>query len=359
MKMMGTLLASAAIRSLTATEARMGRPMRGPDHPAPAAPAPAPEAPTIVDDAPAAPVTVDVPEAKPAAPQEPVIKSVDDLYDAEFGEVDPAPAAPDEAAPAKEDEQPPEPEAEPKGESVQQRIDKATASQREAERQAAEARREADSLRAKYEPKQPEAQAEEVAEDQAPDPDDFEFGEADSEYIKALAKHTSTQTFNELQQAADRKAEFAELDAGWKGAIAAPEVVAEYPDFNEKVVEGAANEAWDCSPIMTVLIKHSPVGPHMAYELAGNAAESARIAALPPMRQMFEMGKLEGLHVAKRSGAKVAAPEEELEVVDKPTPKAPSASKAPPPPEKRSRGAGGQFAQPIDAAYDKMLNEFK
>jgi hypothetical protein len=103
---------------------------------------------------------------------------------------------------------------------------------------------------------------------------------------------------------------------------------------------------------MALAIKSSPVGPHVAYELAKNPTEAARIAKLIPVEQAFELGKLEGRHAARVAGKKA--------VVEEPAPvPAKVASSAPPPPQHRSRGSGGQYVSEIGGLQDRMLKEFR
>lgn len=333
--------------SMTPAERAMGRFMRAPDHPAPAAPV--------------------VPAAEPAAPAaEPVVvpeaakpQTTDDLYDAEFGGVvDPeAPEdTPAEEAPAEEPEAPAKEEAVPPKEN-----DELAAARREAAAARAEAdryRREADDLRRAEPPKPKEESAQpEDSPAERPNPDDYEFGEADSKFIEDLSEWKANETFARRQQEADARqietqtrAEIAEMEASWKEAVLSDETLELYPDFAEKVTEGAKNDAWKCSPLMTIAIQSSPVGTHVAYELATNAAESERISSLIPIEQAIEIGRLEGKYL-ERYSSKEAAPAPASSAI-KPT-------KAPVPPEKRSRGSGGQFSSEQDAVYDRMLTEFR
>lgn len=330
---------------MTPAERAMGRFMRAPDdHPTVAAPA----APS--------PAVVDVDTPAPAVPEPVDAKTVDDLYNEEFGGfVDPD--KPVEANPSPE----PEPPAEEEQEAAPpQESDEVAALRREAEEARAEAdrlRREAEERRAapkdKQEPQEPQ---EESPPAQRPNPDDYEFGEADSKFIEDLAEWKANETFTRRQQEtaarqqeARLREEIAELDASWKEATSPPELLEEYPDFHAKVMEGAAKETWKCSIPMTIAIKSSPVGTHVAYELASNAAEAERIFNLPPMEQMLEIGRLEGKHLA-RVESKGAAPKPLGSTPVKP-------SKAPEPPATRSRGAGGQFASAQDAVYERFLKE--
>jgi hypothetical protein len=315
------LLLSTA--TMTPAEISKGRFMRSPDgHPdGGAAPAPAP-----------------APSPAPAPEPEATAESLD----AEFA---PAPEGgsntDDTGAPAPAPQ--PEPEPKPEGASVEERIGALTAAQREAERQAAEARREADELRRKYEPA-PSQEQQPSAEGQAPDPSKYEFGEADPKFIADTARFHAKMEFQEQAAQAETRAQIADMEAKWQGEIAKPEVIEKYPDFDEKVTKGAESGSWDCSPLMALGIKQSPVGPDVAYHLATNTADASRIAKLSPIEQALEFGRLEGkfMHAPKADKQPVTT------------------TSAPPPPPARARGAGGQFAVQADtddfAAFDKMAD---
>lgn len=263
--------------------------------------------------------------------------------DAEFAPV-PEGAAPETGETGAEGEgDKPKPEAKPEGASVEERIGELTAARREAERVAAEARREADDLRRRYEPApQPEGQN---GEDQAPDPTKYEYGEADPKFIADTARFHAREEFAQQTQQAEVRAQIADMEAQWTGKIADPEVVTKYPDFDEKVTKGAEAGSWDCSPLMAIGIKQSSVGPDVAYHLATNPADATRISKLTPMEQALEFGRLEGRFMAAPKTAT--------------TPPV-TPSKAPPPPAARARGAGGQFAVASDtddfASFDKMAD---
>lgn len=267
------------------------------------------------------------------APAKPANDDNSDLID-----IDDDPVDGDEPA-AEEVDDPAEPE--PKPASTQQRIDELTARLRESERKVAEMER------GSKQTEEPEG-SDETSEAGPPDPEDYEFGEADSKFIADLARFSADQQFNERQQRAQVEAEVEALETGWREAIGKPEIAEKYPDFNDKVTEGANRGEWECSVPMAVLIKNSEVGPHVAYELATNAAEARRIAGLSTQEQLLEMGRLEG-----RISARL-----EASTSSNAAPKKKAATKAPPPPTARSRGSGGTFAKPEDALYEKMLREF-
>jgi hypothetical protein len=62
-----------------------------------------------------------------------------------------------------------------------------------------------------------------------------------------------------------------------------------YRDFDDVVL---SNEELPVSPAMAEAIKASDVGVDVAYHLGKHPKEAARIAALDPVSQIFEMGKI-------------------------------------------------------------------
>jgi hypothetical protein len=194
----------------------------------------------------------------------------------------------------------------------------------------------------------PGEQAPAVAEDVPPNPDDYPFGEADAKFIADLARHEARQEFKAQQAQQEQAREVELVETKWKTAVAAPDVIERYPDFKQKVVESANRGDWACTPLMSLGIKESDVGPDIAYHLASNPLESKRIADMHPLEQAREFGRLEGRILAERSAKAAPAPAQKV------------VSKAPPPPEARSRGAGGQFGTAPDtddfSAFEGMAN---
>ena len=242
---------------------------------------------------------------------------------------DPAPAA--AATPAEgEGEQPPAEGAEktdppkPK-QTAQERIAEVTRLRREAERraEAAEAR-----LAELEKPRTEEPVTKTLASGE-PDPTKYDYGEADPQYIKDLARHEARQEFAQLKEQDRRTAQVQEVDRSWEASQDAAR--SKYADFDQKVWEGAHNGEWACTPVMLEAIKSTESGGEVAYHLASNPDEARRIAALNPLSQVRELGKLE---------ARLAAPP------TKEPPKGKSATDAPPPPEGAARGAGGKFTVP-------------
>lgn len=223
----------------------------------------------------------------------------------------------------------------PKRQTAQERIDELTRD-KHAERRRVEAlEREIETLR----PKPALAAAEQPKADARPDPAEYQFGETDPEFIEALGAFAARQEFRRLraedetttqvrtaQQAdQDRRAEFAKA----------------HPDFHDKL---ASN--WTCTPVMGDALTTSEHGPAVAYHLANNPDEAARIAKLDPVAQIRAIGAIEGRLSAALPAAVVPATK--------------TASDAPPVPP-TIRGAGGKFKAAadtddfaaFDAAYDK------
>jgi hypothetical protein len=317
---------------LTASEIAMGRVMRAPDHPAEgggeAAPADAGGDSGVLE------------------LNDKVSGDTDDFAAFEkaqsFGDVDsPAPEADadGEQPSAEGEDSQQEPEPEKKGKSAQERIDELTATAREAERRAAEAERK---LRETEEAKEPKEEATPLPEgllEGEPDPKDYEYGEADSKYIKDSATFHAEVAYKRQKMLDDMNTQFKAIDEGYQER--AEKAVERYPDFEEKVVKGAQGETptWVATPVMSLAMKTSDVGPDVAYHLATNPEESKRIAALSPLEQAREMGRLEGKFTYQEK------------------PPAKKVSEAPEPPTQVTKGAGGKFKVSEDTddftAFDK------
>lgn len=235
-----------------------------------------------------------------------------------------------EPAEAKEtpETKPAQGEAETEGQTEEPRPKK-TANDRIAELTKArrEAERERDEARAQL------AQRDAPA-DKEPDPQDYE---TDRDYLKAVARYEARQAAQEARTetlaAETARADKAQFDAWTDKAREA------HADFDEVVLKGAQEGAWDCTKEMFEAMRDSEAGAGVAYHLASNPDEARRIAALPPIAQVREILKLEqGL-------------------TPPPTPKPNTVSKAPPPPQSQARGSSGQFKVAADtddfSAFDK------
>jgi hypothetical protein len=230
--------------------------------------------------------------------------------------------------------------------SFQERMDEVTAARRAAEREADTLRGEVEALRKLRTEDKVEPAPQQEQESAEPDPADYELGDMDPKYFSDLIDWRAEQKFDAFRKAGEAERARAEMEAHATAmrntyderASAAAE---KYPDFEDVVTSGAARGEWPCPETVALGIMNSEVGPDVAYHLATNKAEAARIAKLHPLDQAREFGRLE---------ARFMNPEPE----EKPQLKTTS---APPPPTSRTRGSGGQFANTESALYEKALRE--
>lgn len=349
------LLAGAA---LTPIERAMGRPMRGPDHPSgDSAPAPSPSPEPSPEPSHGEQDDFSAFEAEVDKPEDDTPPADDKGDDDNSSGDDVDPATPDDDDAEKGD--PPAPE-EQQGASTQERIDELTAKRREAERELAEERRAKADLEARLaklekgdKPEESSSEKKDDPKDKRPNPDDYEFGDADSKFIADLARYETRQELKEERERRDAEAtrqtmeqELKKVEDSWTERSSSEDVKTKYADFHEKVSKGADNGDWALSPFGTVLVKASEVGPDIAYHLASNPDESRRIAGLSNIEQAIELGRLEGRFL--NAGDQPAAPAKK------------TVTSAPTPPQKRSRGTGGKYAVEADtedfSSFDKMAD---
>ncbi len=241
------------------------------------------------------PTPIPTPAPAPAAaPIEPAAPAVTDVPPP-----DPAPAEP--PAPPKGDED--DSHTLPKG--VQRRIDRAVRQRYEAEARA----RIAEEELARYRNASRE-QPQHVAEDGPPTIDKFQNIE---DYVAAKAKWISRQEIREALEAQSQNSqhqqaerEEAELNSSWQTRV--EKALTDIPDFEDVV----ASSSVLMTPPMERAVLESEVGPQLAYWLAKNPGEAAKIAQMPATRAFVALGRLE----------------EKLQTAPPPVPK-PSAAPAP------------------------------
>jgi len=190
--------------------------------------------------------------------------------------------------------------------SAQERINQAVKKQREVERQldtergAREAlERRLAALEARGDGRALTQQATATTTDGsvAPDPKDFEYGELDTKYIRALARYETKQELaadrlnqQKTQQTTAQARDAAEMQAQ---AAAFEEAGAKkYDDFHEVVIEGARSKAWPLSETLGRLMLASPEGYDVAYHLASNPKEAREIYGKSPVEQAAAFGRL-------------------------------------------------------------------
>ena len=168
-------------------------------------------------------------------------------------------------------------------ETFQQRINELTKARREAERHAEALERRLGEIEVKLRQDLTAQQDEgKQEEDLPPEAEDFEYGEIDPNYIKALVDFETKQVlavakeeFKQERQAEAAAQEAQELRHKWDAQV---ERGAEnFDDFHEKVVTGAEKGEWSLTPDMAELVIESPVGAEIAYYLATHSQESAQV----------------------------------------------------------------------------------
>lgn len=184
-----------------------------------------------------------------------------------------APSAASDGDPPKQEAPTPEQAAKRESRRFERRLDKAYRKAAEAEARAALLEKQLNEVR---QPKQ-------EADPSAPRMEQFNDIE---EYAAAKAEHEKQKALKELQaqQSAEQgKAQQARLMAQWEEKVA--EAEDEYDDFHEVV--------GDLKPVNHLVAAVMEAGPKVAYFLGKNAAEAKRIAALPALTQIREIGKIE------------------------------------------------------------------
>lgn len=188
---------------------------------------------------------------------------------------DDAAAETDEDAEGEAEDQP-----QPKRRSAQERINEQTRARREAEREAAHWRRIA------LESASPPAARQSAPQDAEPDPNDYYGGEADPAYIRELLAYATRHEVARLVEQREREAQARTVEQTWSERQQA--FARDKPDYFEVL-----DREWVCTPPMADAIRTADDGAAVAYHLASNPAEARRIAALNPLAQVREIGRLE------------------------------------------------------------------
>ena len=176
---------------------------------------------------------------------------------------------------------------------TQARIDELTWKAREAERVLAEERQQRAALQQQM-VQMWTAQQQARVQATAPKFEDFtsieDYQRAVYEHVRSQDAEIQRQQAQYYQAEQQKQHEFARQQA-LEAAIQGAESI--YPDFREKVSNPALPPLQTVNPAAFQAIMASEQGAHIAYYLANNAAEAIRIAKLPPIDAVRELGKLE------------------------------------------------------------------
>lgn len=206
--------------------------------------------------------------------------------------------------------------------TAQDRIDEVTAARRQAERDAKEAREEAERWRALAEQRAATSQTQTPqGSDGKPNPEDFQDGVYDPAYVEALTGWTVQQEVSKRLSERDQvRTQQTALTAFNARAAEA------FPDGEPDGLK-ALKALPQLSQTIAMTILDMDDGPKVADHLGANRAELSRIESLPPHMQVLELAKIS----TRLASAPAAASSANR------TPNAPA------PPEGAARGAGGRF----------------
>lgn len=154
---------------------------------------------------------------------------------------------------------------------VQQRINEITRKRREAERRAEKAERKLKELEGR-------------------NLDDLDYEDQIAERTLTRSRREQLENDRETVQELAAEAYQARVEAK----------AGKYPDYHAVTT----NPNLAISPAMAEVIMDSDLGPDLAYHLGKNPAEAARIAALNPISQVRELGKIEAAIAAPKTTPK-------------------------------------------------------
>jgi hypothetical protein len=261
----------------------------------------------------------------------------------------PAKAADDDAADDAGDEQAADPAQEQRHKSAQQRINRAVAAQRAAERRADNLQRQLDKMDERFAGLEAKIAGggKEQRDPNEPRPDDYELGELDPKYTAAVARYHAKKTVETERTTSEKK----QQDQATERQIQEfqkkrdkleADGLEKYDDFAEVVFD----DNLTVSPILVELIFDSEHGADIAYQLASDPKEAAKVSAMSPQRQAAWFGRKEA---EWESSASSDAGEQEDEEDEEPQIRQPSkTTQAPLPPKRKTRGGGS--TQPTSGA---------
>lgn len=174
-----------------------------------------------------------------------------------------------------------------------------------------------------------------------PDPRKYKYGEVDSAYLRDLRKYdrlalkaeiAQEQERTRQEQAAQRQAE--ELNTARERLI--EDGGSRYDDFDDVVVQGAAQGAFALDQATFEMAAESEVGADILYHLAKNPATSVKVAQMNEREKARYLGRLEAALETRVRGKE-------------PPKKRKGPQAAPPPKSHTPRGRGGRFTNPASS----------
>lgn len=246
-----------------------------------------------------------------------------------------------------------EPEAqEQRHKSAQQRINRSVAAQRAAERRADRAEQQIQAMEQRFASLEARVSSggkqHEARDPNEPRPDDFDLGEMDPKYIRAVATYSAKKELETSHTAATKRqkdeataAQTREFEKKRDKLEAAG--LDKYDDFSEVVFD----DNLVVSATLVELIFDSEHGADIAYQLASDPKEAAKVSALSASRQAAWFGKKEAEWESSESSDADEEGEEDGEHA--PQLRKPSkTTQAPLPLKHKTRGGGS--TQPVSGA---------
>lgn len=197
-----------------------------------------------------------------------------------------------------------------------------------------------------------------------PDPQQFEFGEADPKYLDALTDWKidlrdaqRREMSKEAEKQSEQQRAYNERVTKLKNGLESVEAKGreKYEDFDDKVREAAQARGEPLHPLISIGTAVSPAGPDIVYRLATDEAVQERLENLAktnPQAAAMAFGELEGEYLESdddsdlnlsdpldmmRLNGRMKARLKGVKASER------KVSQAPEPPETRARGATGRF----------------
>lgn len=216
--------------------------------------------------------------------------------------------------------------------SIQAEIDALTRAKHDTKRETDAARQELDALRrdlaaVKAQQGAPPTQVTEPAGDPEPLPDQFDTYE---KYVKAQARWEARQEYATLrahdqQIAQETHAQAAEREVLQAYAAKQVEARTRYADYDAVIQAGGDLPV---TPSMKAVLVGSDRGADLTYYLCQHPDEAQHIATLPPLRQVYELGKIEARFATVPAGPAATLPQSTAAPPIKPVGSAPTTASA-------------------------------
>lgn len=155
---------------------------------------------------------------------------------------------------------------------------------RAAEEQAQKLAEQVDRLTKAIEPKQQDKTSDRPKREDFFDPDEYDV--ALIEFASAEAERRLEAKLSQSREQQARETQVTQMQKTWAEQVETAK--AKHADFEEVVYA----DDFQCSPAMMQALVEEKHGAEVAYHLATNPDENARIVALSPIRQAMEIGKL-------------------------------------------------------------------